>query len=164
MSKKICIKISVIFVLILSLCVGCSARHNKYTVEELDNLAKIEIFSATDNELITTVNDEELLYQFNQHLNLNSEDIEKHQKELKQDIAQLDEQYYLISYKNPVAKFGSKELEKNLTLTLYEDTNIVKMEVSQESIKSFPIPQEFLVFYYNISDEDIEFYRSLATE
>lgn len=54
-----------------------------------------------------------------------------------------------------------KELEENITITLYEDTNIIKMEVSQESIKSFPVPEEFLIFYYEISEEDMSFYRSL---
>lgn len=35
------------------------------------------------------------------------------------------------------------------------------MTVSKESIKGASIPQEFLVFYYEISDEDMEFYHSL---
>ena len=55
-----------------------------------------------------------------------------------------------------------EDLAENITITLYEDTNIIKMEVSGESIKAFPISEEFLTFYYEISEEGMRFYRSLA--
>lgn len=49
----------------------------------------------------------------------------------------------MIAYKYPVARFGAKELEENNTITLYEDTHIIKMTVAEESIKAFSIPEEF---------------------
>ena len=67
----------------------------------------------------------------------------------------------MISYKYPVARFGKKELEKNITIILYEDTSIIKMTVAEESIKGFSVPEDFLTFYYEISEEDMNFYRSL---
>lgn len=72
------------------------------------------------------------------------------------------EQYYMISYKYPAARFGKKELEENTTITLYEDKNIIKMEVSGESVKGFLVPEEFLIFYYEVSEEEMNFYRSLV--
>lgn len=35
------------------------------------------------------------------------------------------------------------------------------MTVAEESIKGFSIPEEFLIFYYELSEEELNFYRSL---
>lgn len=163
MNKKIYIKIGIFLVFVLCVCAGCSTRQGgKYTIEELDNLAEIKIYSAENNELIITISDEEQLYQFNQRSFFDNSDIMERQNELKKELKGITEQYYLISYKYPVAHFGEKELEENNTITLYEDTNIIKMSVAGESIKGFSIPEEFLIFYYEISEEDMNFYRSLV--
>lgn len=76
---------------------------------------------------------------------------------MERDLEGTNEQYYLISYKYPVARFGKKELEENTTITLYQNTNIIKMTVAEESIKAFPVPEEFLTFYYEISEEEMDF-------
>ena len=163
MNKKIYKKISILLVFGLCVCAGCSARQErKYTAEELDNLAEIKIYSAENNELIKTISDEEQLYQYIQCSLWNDLDVEEErQDEWEKDIEGTEEQYYLVSYKYPVARFGDKELEENTTITLYEDTNIIKMAVAEESIKAFPVPEEFLIFYYEISEEEMNFYRSL---
>ena len=63
MNKKICIKFGILLVFGLCILAGCSTRQGgKYTVEDLDNLAEIRIYSAENNELINTINDEEQLY------------------------------------------------------------------------------------------------------
>ena len=51
-----------------------------------------------------------------------------------------------------------------MTITLYENSNIIKMTVSNESIKSFSLPENFLTFYYNISNEELQFLISLINE
>ncbi len=163
MNKKICIKIGILLVFGLCICSGCSAQQGeKYTIEDLDNLSEIKIYSAENNELIKTISDEEQLYQYNQCSLFDDSDIEERQDELEKDLEGAKEQYYLISYKYPVARFGEKELEENTTITLYEDTNIIKMTVAEESIKAFSIPEEFLIFYYELSEEEMNFYRSLV--
>lgn len=163
MNKKSYFIISILLVFGLCICAGCSARQGKkYTREELDNLAEIKIYSAEDHELIKTISDEEQLYQYNLCMLFEDSDIEERQDELEKDLAEAKEQYDLISYKYPVARFGEKELEKNTTITLYENTNIVKMTVAEEAIKSLSIPEEFLTFYYELSEEEINFFRSLA--
>lgn len=85
-------------------------------------------------------------------------------EELKKDLEGAEEQYYLTAYKYPVARFGAKEPEENHTVTLYEDTNIIKMTVAEEAIKSFSLPEEFLTFYYEMPEEEMEFFRSLAEQ
>lgn len=69
---------------------------------------------------------------------------------------------YLSYNRQNVQHYGAKELEENTTITLYEDTNIIKMTVAGESIKGFSVPEEFLTFYYEISEEDMNFYHSLV--
>ncbi len=163
MNRKSQIKIVILLVFGLCICTGCSAQQEgKYTIEVLDNLAEIKVYSAKNNELIKTISDEEQLYQYNQCSLFDDSDIEERQDELEKGLEGAKEEYYLISYKYPVARFGGKEPEENTTITLYEDTNIIKMTVSEESIKGFSIPEEFLVFYYELSDEEINFYRSLV--
>ena len=164
MNKKSYIKIFILLVFGLCICAGCSSQQGeKYTPEELDNLAEIKIYSAENNELIETISDEEQLYQYNQcSLSFDDSDIEERQDELEKDLEGIKEQYYLVAYKYPVSRFGKKELEKNNTITLYENINIIKMTVAEESIKAFSVPEEFLTFYYELSEEEIEFYRSLV--
>ncbi len=165
MNKKSHIKIGslLVFGLCIFICAGCFAQQGgKYTMEDLDNLAEIRIYSAENNGLVKTINDEEQLYQYNQYLLFDDSDIEERQDELEKDLEGAKEQYYLISYKYPVARFGRKELEENTTITLYEDTNIIKITVSEESIKGFSVPNEFLIFYSEISEEKMNFYHSLV--
>lgn len=161
---KISIKTGILLVLGLSICIctGCSAQQGKnYTMEDLGNLAEIKIYSAENDELIKTIDDEELLYQYNQCPFFGDSVTEEHQEELEKGTEGKKEQYHLVSYKYPAARFGRKELEENITITLYEDTNIIKMTVSEESIKSFSVPTEFLSFYYELSEEEMDFYHSL---
>lgn len=163
MNKKSYFIISILLVFGLCICAGCSAgQGQKYTREDLDNLAEIKIYSAEDHELIKTISDEEQLYQYNQCMLFEDSDIEERQDELEKDLNEAKEQYDLISYKYPAARFGGKELEENTTITLYENTNIVKMTVAEEAIKSLSIPEEFLTFYYELPEEEINFFRSLA--
>lgn len=153
---------------ILCLGAGCAAgQGEKYTLEELGNLAEIRVYTAEDEELVKTVTDEELLYQYNQCSALEEEVIEEQiteerQTEIKKALEGVKEQYHLVSYKYPAARFGKKDLEKLMTLTLYENENIIKMTVADESIKAFSLPEEFLTFYYEISEEEMKFYQSLA--
>ncbi len=147
----------------ICICTGCSARQEKkYTREDLDNLAEIRIYAAENHELVKTIKDEEQLYQYNQCSLFEASDIEERQDELEQSLEGKKEQYDLISYKYPAARFGKKDLEENATITLYEDTNVIRLAVSEESVKAFSVPEEFLTFYYEISEEEMDFYRSLV--
>lgn len=164
MNKKRFIKLGMFLVMVLCICAGCSTnKERKYTLDELDNLAQIEIYSAENDELIKVIDDEEMLYRYNQCV-LDGSYSEEEQEELEKSLEEIAEEYYLTTYKYPVARFSKGELEKNTTITIYKDSNIVKMTVAEESIKAFSIPQEYLTFYYEVSEEDMEFYRSLIEE
>ena len=162
MNKKSYVKIGILFVFGLCILAGCSAQQGEtYTAEDLGNLAEIKIYSAENHELIKTIRDEEQLYRYNQCPIFDDSITEERQKELEKELEGAKEQYVFVSYKHPAARFGTKELEENMAITLYEDTNIVKMELSGESIKAGSVPEELLIFYDELSEEDINFYRSL---
>lgn len=168
--KKSVAKVSIWLALILCFCAGCAAgQDQKYMSEELNNLAEIRIYTAGAEEPFKTITDEEQLYQFNQCAAF-QEDItegyidEERQKEKKKTPEEAKAQYHLVCYRYPAARFGKKELEKLMTLTLYEDNNIVKITVADESIKAFSLPEEFLTFYYEASEEEMELFCSLTQE
>ncbi len=165
MNKKNYIIISIAFILLLCLGIFSSVFQKKdYSNNTVDNnLAKIEIYSTQNNELIKTIDNKKILNEYTKKLSF-FEDYEENQENLKESIQKLKERYKFTSYKFPVAKLGSKELEENMTITLYENSNIIKMTVSNESIKSFSLPENFLTFYYNISNEELQFLISLINE
>lgn len=152
----------VLWVLAIFICTGCAASEGKkYTQEELDGLAKIEIYAAESDELLKTVENEETLYQYNR-IAFDDSDVETLQEELKEKVQDAKEEYFFISYKFPAAVVNNGELEQVMTLTLYHESNVVKMTVSQESIKNISLPEELLTFYYEISEEEREFFMDLA--
>lgn len=162
MNKKKHINMGILFIIGAFILAGCSAgREKKYSLEDLDNLAEIRIYSAENDELIQTINDEELLYQYNQFALIDDSFTEEQQGELKEGATGAREKYRFVSYKYPVAQFGNKEAKENTTIILYEDSNIIKMILSEESIKAFTVPTEFLTFYSEISEEELNFYYSL---
>lgn len=144
------------------LLTGCGASEGRYTREELGNLAKLEVYEAGSGTLLETIEDEETLYQYNQ-AGTASEDAYTAAKEneLKESAEEAGETYYIVAYKYPAAKFGEKEPQKNLTITLYQDTDIAKMTAAGESVKNLPLPEELLTFYYEMSEEESAFYKEL---
>lgn len=164
-------------VLAACLLLGCGASQDrKYTEEEWDNLAKLEIYEAGSDTPLKTIEDEEILYQYNQIFSRSGDDgddfaewepefddYESEEGEWKEEKpADEQETYRIVVYKYPVAKFWDKEPVKLLTTTLYENTDIVRITVADTAIKSFSLPEEFLTFYYEMSEEEREFYAKLT--
>lgn len=66
MTRKIIIICTLLISILLTGCtLGVAANGREYTEEELQRLARIEIYSAEDNSLLNTIEDKEILYQFN---------------------------------------------------------------------------------------------------
>lgn len=140
---------------------GCGADRDN-AGEDLQRLAQIEVYSS-DGNLINTITDEDILEQFN---SLNfidiSSDTDSEQDGLESETDKLTVLYTIVSYKEPAAVHNNGALEKLMEITVYEDSNIVREQVVQESIKGSYIPEEYLVFYSMVSDEDKNFILSLT--
>lgn len=158
MNKKI---IFVITLLLLCILGGCSKENQK--------LKKVEAFSS-NNTLLNTIEDKEELKTFNENLSLkdNFNEIDENylnqQEELKKTIENHEEQYIFITYQATVAKNSSESLEKVMEIIVYEKSNIIKVEISPDTVKNISIPSEYLTFYFETSDEIIEYLNSLVKQ
>ena len=139
---------------------GCGADQSDRG-KDLQGLSQIEIYSS-DGHLVNTVLDEEILSQFNDinYTDLPS-DTDEEMDALESKIGDLNVICTIISYKTPVAAWHDGSLEKLMELTVYEDSNIIKEQFAQETIKGGYVPKEFLTFYVTVSDEDNNFILSL---
>ncbi len=137
--------------------VGCGV--NQDSGNDLQRLVQIEIYSS-DGNLIDSITDEDTLCQFN---NLSFFETITNTN-LKQDelTSNLDVLYTVIAYKTPTAIFNDGSLEKIMEITVYSDSNIVKEQIPTETIKSFQIAEEDLAYYFEASNQDIEFILSLV--
>lgn len=159
---------------VLLLCGGCSNHQSersekKYTADELNHLAQLEVYLPDGREPEKIIRSDEILYQYNHCFPSESASdtasySEEQQEEWKKTAAGAAEKYRIVSYRYPVSRFHKGELEKNMTITIYEDTCIIKTEISEESIKSVPVPEEYLTFYFECSKEEMAFYHSLLEE
>ncbi len=155
----IIISVIVIFLLAFGILSSVFQENDYLNNTGNNNLSKIEIYSALNNELIKSIDNEKILSDYNKLFFY--EHYEENQEKLKENIQKQKEQYKLVAYKFPVSQIGNKDLEENFTITLYENSNIIKMTVSSESVKNFSLPQEFLTFYYSTSNEELQFLNSL---
>lgn len=149
------------FILALLLA-GCSADKNS-AGKDLQRLSLIEVYSS-DGKLINSIEDVDTLYQFENldYIDI-PEDTASEQTELENMIVELSPLYTIISYKTPAAIYGSETLEKLTEITVYDNSNIIKEQVDPENIKGVSIPEEYLSFYFTVSEEDKTFLLSLAT-
>lgn len=163
MNKKI--GFTLILFLIITLLCACSTNkadnNHKYTSQELQRLCLIKIYSAKDDTLINTIEDRDILSQFNQlsNKNLNFTDNEERKNALKGSTPL----YVIVAYKSSAAIYNDGNLEKLYTITIYKDINTIKMEISKNAIKSFSVPSEYLTCYQNMTDEKMKFLKSLTS-
>ncbi len=110
---------------------------------------------------------EETLYRFDQVSWVSGDDDTEWEsepacpEELKETVKNIRETYDIVVYKDSVAKFGNKEPVKILTITLYENTNIARILVAEDAAKNFSMLEEYLTFYYEMPEQESEFYASL---
>lgn len=152
--------------LLITVLGACSIDRNKndkeYTSRELQRLCRIEVYSSEDNSLINTIEDSDILFKFNQWSN-EITGLSGEKNEIKEKLEDSESLYCIAAYKSSAALHKDRELEKNITVTIFKDTNMIKVEISPEAIKSFSVPSEYLIFYEDITDEKMQFLISLAT-
>lgn len=140
---------------------GCAAGRLS-AEEELRRLALLELYTA-DGQLLRSVDDPDTLREFNR---LVSTEIEAQDRQPQlAEPAQADglcPLYTLVTYKTPAAVYPDGTLEKELELTLYRGSNLVREQIAPSNVRNFPVPEEYLTFYSTASDECIAFVQTLA--
>ena len=145
------------------LLTGCGLnREDGYTREDLQNIARLELYEAENDELLKTIEDEETLYEYIQAAQFSEDAFEaENEKELEETAENAGASYYLLVYKYPAARLGDQEPEVNYRTVLYQDTDIVKDVVVDAGIKNMTLPEDMRTFYYKMSEEESAFYRGL---
>lgn len=165
-SRAVCF--GIVYALSGALFTGCTpAADQGYTREELNNLARLELYEAENGTLLQTIEDEDTLYRYcKAQEGMASENayVAKEEDNLKEPPDAAGASYYLAVYQYPASKFGDKDPQKIYTLTLYQDTDIVKIVVEDEAIKNISLPEELLTFYYEMPEEESMFYESLLEQ
>ena len=64
--------------------------------------------------------------------------------------------------KEPAALINNGKMEKTFTITVYEGTDVVKMMVMPQIVENIGLSEELLTFYFEVPEEDMEFFLSLA--
>ncbi len=159
MNKKLIIIIALLS--LITVLDGCASKSTKAGQQ----LARIEVYSGVDNTLINTIEDKEGLLEFNQKTACEEQwddDYMDQQEKIQEKLEGHKPLYIFTSYKKPVAMNNDGTLEKISEITVYKDTNIIKTQVSPDAVKNFTVPSEYLTYYFDSSDETIDFLVSLT--
>lgn len=148
------------------LLTGCGLnREDGYTREDLQNIARLELYEAENDELLKTIEDEETLYEYIQATQFSEDVFDTYETETEKELEETAENagasYYLLVYTYPAARLGDQEPEENYRTVLYQDTDIVKDVVADAAIKNVTLPEDMRTFYYKMSEEESAFYRGL---
>ncbi|WP_312649605.1 hypothetical protein [Aminipila sp.] len=169
MTKKLFV--TIFLLLLFSIFSGCSpgdsSNSNTETAED-QRLARIEVYSANEQTLIDTIENKETLAAFSKSTSFTDqlEDIDddymEQQAEIQKKLEKYEPQYVFISYKTPAAINNDGALEKILKITVYKDTNIIKVQISPDNVKNCSVPSEYLTFCFQASDKEIAYLYSLV--
>lgn len=164
---------AVSFLLIASLLGGCSAKSNQEndSQENHQSLARVEIYTGDEETLLKTIEDKDLLKQFNEKialddwLDMDTKDLSsstESKKSSESDSAAVPE-YFFVLYKPAVAKISDGSPERILEITTFQDSNVVKMQIPSQVIKNLPVPEDYLTFHPQLPEKTLSYLRSLVS-
>ncbi len=137
---------------------GCRNFEEKETL----HTARLEVYEEDGTTLINTVEDEEAVARFEaggwgQEAGISS-DVDPTGK----DLEGREPLFTIAAMKEPAALINNGKMEKTFTITVYEGTDVVKMMVMPQIVENIGLSEEFLTFYFEVPEEDMEFFLSLA--
>ena len=150
-----------IFALAILGIIACLGGCRNFEEKETLHTARLEVYEEDGTTLINTVEDEEAVARFEaggwgQEAGISS-DVDPTGK----DLEGREPLFMIAAMKEPAALINNGKMEKTFTITVYEGTDVVKMVVMPQ-IKNIALSEEFLTFYFEVPEEDMEFFLSLA--
>ena len=136
---------------------GCRNFEEKETL----HTARLEVYEADGTTLINTVEDEEAVARFEAGGWGQEDGISSDVDPAGKDLEGREPLFMIAAMKEPAALINNGKMEKTFTITVYEGTDVVKMVVMPQ-IKNIALSEEFLTFYFEVPEEDMEFFLSLA--
>ena len=161
-------KLNKLFFLIsvIALIIGLTGCVRKEDVD--DGTYVYEVYSLLENKVINTIDDKRdidkldmVFFPEEDYYYMDYEDIENKYGEFLQTA---NAEYQFVLKKKPVAKFGSKEYQKLLTISTYQNSNIIKGEISAvEKINIInDLVGKYTNFYQELTEEDMNYIRSFV--
>ena len=128
---------------------GCGNSVPNHSDEETKKKNRIEVYSAQDDTLVTTIDDQNTTNQI-----LDSSDWE----EAEQLPDDLNPEYKMLVYQEKTLLYGQdpdeeREYELIETLITYQDSPYTEEIISSDVIHNMIIPEDALTFYYVMPDE-----------
>ncbi len=128
---------------------GCGNSVSNYSDEETKKKNRIEVYSAQDDTLVTTIDDQNTTNQI-----LDSSDWE----EAEQLPDDLNPEYKMLVYQEKTLLYGQdpdeeREYELIETLITYQDSPYTEEIISSDVIHNMIIPEDALTFCYVMPDE-----------
>lgn len=146
-------------VMIVCLLAGCaSADQPAAGSAETPEIAKVEVYRASDHMLLKTIEDEQALAEFSRHIVFDED------YEWATDPAESAETFLFAVYKKPgtLASDGIPELV--FTITTYESLDAMTLTIKGEKADVLPLPEGVLTFTQEIPPETALYFKELAEE
>lgn len=147
----------IIFLLLLT---GCSSNAIQNSNEDMKKQSKIEIYSAQDETLLKTIDDQDMV-------NILLETYNWEEMEVVSD--NLVPEYKLLVYQEKTLLLGQDKAEKRdyeliETIITFQNSPYIKEIISGDVIKGAIIPENVMTFYYMMPDETIEKLHGLLSD
>ena len=160
---------ALVFCLLASILGGCSKNPYETVAEELYRpLVRIEIRSAETKELLKTIEEAEVIQEFQQYAFLSESPAEPAQSnadyetELFKQLGSAKPLYTFIEYR-PIEKDGST-LRRASEFTVYEGTRIIQSEYPPTTVNARALPPEWERYYHKAAQEATDYLTALAQE
>lgn len=150
-----------IFALAILGIIACLGGCRNFEEKETLHTARLEVYEEDGTTLINTVEDEEAVARFEAGGWGQEDGISSDVDPAGKDLEGREPLFTIAAMKEPAALINNGEMEKTFTITVYEGTDVVKMVVMPQ-IKNIALSEEFLTFYFEVPEEDMEFFLSLA--
>ena len=153
-------KIIGVLLIFTFLLMGCSYNEPQEKQENKKKQCKIELYSAQDNKLLQTIDNQDTV---NKLLNTSDWEI----LEIISD--NLIPEYIMLVYQEKTLLHGQnpneeRDYELIATLITYQNSSYIKEIISSAVIKNMIIPENALTFYYVMPDDIQEDLRELILE
>lgn len=154
--KKVIVAV-IIFALFLT---GCSFNAPQNSNEDVKKKSIIEIYSAQDDKLIKTIDEQDTINTL----------LETYNWEETEDISDdMVPEYKLLVYQEKTLLLGQDPAEKRdyeliETIITYQNSPYIKEVISSDVIKSTVIPENVMTFYYKMPDATVEKLQELLSD
>ncbi|WP_101698275.1 hypothetical protein [Clostridium minihomine] len=149
-------------IIVSSECVTTFTNSSTLNTPATQSLALAEVYSAKDWEWLKAIEDQNTLNFISAVLSPVTQEKFQKQPSKTKTLQHLKPEYLFRLYKSGAAHSNSRFPEKMLDITLYKNTNTLRMQLPVSITKSQSLLTDYLTYYYDAPAEVIAYFKSLA--